>query len=126
MGMAQKGLDLNLLISQQHPNDLNISFNARTSTVEFFGGARTRIFTTKYNKFQHVYPLYFEHFFHPYTQTHVWSFTPVFGQDKCVFFLPFLFFLLYVCMYKVCQKVFLFFPGYNFHYFRVEVVRLRW
>jgi len=39
MGMAQKGLDLNLLISQQHPNDLNISFNARPSTVEFFGGA---------------------------------------------------------------------------------------
>jgi len=128
MGMAQKGLDLNFLISQQHPNDLNISFNARTSTVEFFGGrlARTRIFTTKYNKFQHVYPLYFEHFFHPYTQTHVWSFTPVFGQDKCVFFLPFLFFCCMCACTKCVRKFSFFFPGYNFHYFRVEVVRLRW
>lgn len=114
-----KRLDLNLLISQQHPNDLNISFNARPTTLGFFQGvARTPIFTTKYNKFQHVYPLYFERFFQTHTHTHLSAclvLYPNFARIRVSSFrnTP-------VCVCTKCARKF--FPACYFHYFPAGVV----
>lgn len=122
-GGRVKRLDLNLLIGQQHLNDLNISFNARPNTGGFlapfyiqgrgFFCTHAHVFTTKYNKFQHVYPLILSAFFSPTHMAVCLLCMRVCEQLPLSRILS-----SSVCVAKCVRNFF----GHYFHYFRTETV----
>lgn len=80
--------------------------------------ARTPIFTTKYNKFQHVYPLYFERFFH--THTHLSACLVLYPNFARIRVSSFRNTPVCVCVCTKCARKF--FPACYFHYFPTGVV----
>lgn len=103
-----KRLDLNLLISQQHPNDLNISFNARPTTLGFSRGWHAHPYLQLNIINFNMFILFISNAFFTHTHTNLSAclvLYPNFARIRVSSFrnTPV---CVCVCVYKVCQKVF--------------------